>query len=209
MKTVLTSIFLFLITTNAHAELYRNIGPLDSLGDVKAKFPNASFESIKAAWVTESDALYKITGQGLSGSIVVKFDDGRPVYKKILENNPDGQHNDIIAKLSEKSDEDALSVSWVRWVPDKVIPLQRFILKYGSAEKSGFDDEDMSPYKTWETKGLTAYLSDNGNYVVRVDYSFTINEQRKAWKEKEGFIPDWLQATESKPKPQKKTKKSL
>jgi len=207
MKTLLTSLFLILITTNSYAELYRDIGPLDSLGDIKAKFPHASYEPVKAAWVTESDALYKITGQGLNGTIVVKFSDSRPIFRKMLLDNPDGQNNDVIKKFSEESDAEALSVGWVRWVPDTEIPLQRFILKYGNPEKSGFDDEDMSPYKSWEAKGLTAYLSDNGNHVVRVDFSFTKNEQRQAWKNKKGAIPPWLQAPENNPK--KKSNKSF
>ena len=191
--------------TNINAELYKDIAPLDSLGDIKAKLPNASYESVKAAWVTESDALYKITGHGLSGTIIVKFYDSRPYFKKMLQNTTEDQDNTALIELAGRSDDEALSVSWVRWVPDTMIPLDRFILKYGAAEESGFDDQDMSPYKAWTKRGLTAYLSDNGKYVIRVDYEFTITEQRKAWKERRGFIPEWLQIVESKST--KKTKK--
>lgn len=191
------------------AETYKNIGPLDSLGDVKEKFPNAKYEIINAGWITQSDALYKITGEGMSGTIVVKFDDSRPGFKNYAQENPESEYIDTYNTLATQTDESALTVNWVRWVPDTLIPLQRFILKYGQPEKSGFSDEDMQPYKSWESKGLTAYLTDNGTHVLRIDYSFTKDEYRSAWKLKYNFIPAWLQnPSEKNPKkPSKAVKK--
>lgn len=192
------------------AETYKNIGPLDTLGDVKEKFPNANYEILNAGWVTQSDALYKITGEGMSGTIVVKFDDSRPNFKKYAQEQPESEHIDTFNKLAAEEDEAALTVNWVRWVPDTLIPLQRFILKYGQPEKSGFSDEDMQPYKIWETKGLTAYLTDNGAHVDRVDYAFTKNEYRSAWKLKHGFIPSWFQnPSEKQPKKTGKAAKKI
>jgi hypothetical protein len=197
---LIATILCFLISSTALAEIYQGIGPLDNLGDVKAKFPGAVYENIKAAWVTDEDALYKISGTGISGSIYVKFTDSRPAFRKMAQESESNEPNEVINSLAQESDEKALSVSWVRWVPVQPIPLQRFILKYGNPSKSGFDDQDLAPYKLWENRGISAFISDNEKYVVRVDYSFTTQEYRSAYKEKYNYIPKWLE-------PEKKTKK--
>ena len=181
----------------AKAEIYQGIAPLDTLGKIKEKFPSAIYESVNAAWVTENDAFYKITGTGISGKIYVKFDDLRPVFRKNLLENTDPKKIEIYEKLSQEENEDALSVNWVRWMPEQPIPLQRFIQKYGNPSKSAFDDQDLTPYKSWVNRGISAYLSNNEKYVLRVDYSFTVAEQRIAWKTKHNFIPKWLESTKN------------
>jgi hypothetical protein len=182
-----------LVPALANAEIYKNINPLDTLADVKSKFPNAIYEKVPAAWVTEMDSFYKITGQGLSGRIMIKFNDYRPVYKKMADDNPNSESFESMQNLANQSDEDALSVDWVRWIPEPPIPLERFMLKYGKPDKSGFDDDNMDPYKSWESRGIMVYLTNDGKDVYKVDFSFTNNEMRKAWKSKYNYIPKELE----------------
>lgn len=225
LKHVLLSFWLLSLSplffiSNTNADLYQNIGPLDTLENVKTKMPKANYEKIDAAWATEEDVLYSITGEGLTGIIVVKFIDKRPEYKRELDkisDDTDADHQpteeninyiEFLSSIAFESDEKALTVSWVRWIPSNHIPLKRFVLKYGKPDHSGFSDQAMIPYKEWTERGFIAYLSDDGLFVERVDYSFNTDDYRKAYKEKFGFIPAWLQKPENKSikKPSKKTK---
>jgi hypothetical protein len=180
-----------------HAESYRGIGPLDNLGDVKTRFPNAKVEKLSPGWAQSTDALYEFTGVGLSGSIIVKFDDYRPNWKEMAEKDPTSKNAEFYQNLSNQSDEEAMSVSWVRWVPSTRIPLKRLILKYGKPEHSGFSDVDYQPYRSWDKKGVTASLSDDEKYVDQIDFDFTREEYRKAYLEKYKFVPDWLKDKKS------------
>jgi hypothetical protein len=173
-----------------NAETYKNIGPLDSLADVKARFPKADFKELHPAWAQETEHLYQITGVGMSGVIILKFDDASPYYQESLKNAKTDEERTLWQNLIEKPDE-ALTVGWVRWMPEYPIALQRFVSKYGPPDAKGFADEDMQPYRTW-SRGVTGFLSDDEKYVVRVDYSFTRAELRRAYKARYGFIPDYL-----------------
>jgi hypothetical protein len=184
----LAALFVF---SSAHAESYRDIGPLDNLGDIKKKFPNAHVEKLSPGWAQETDALYKFTGTGMSGWIIVKFDDSRPTFKEAAEKDPTAESAAFLQEMAQQSDEEAMSVNWVRWVPDTRIPIQRLVSKYGKPEKSGFSDENYQPYRSWN-KGVDAYLSDDEKYVERIDFSFTRDEYRKAYLEKYKTVPFWL-----------------
>jgi hypothetical protein len=185
----------------ASAETYRDIGPLDTLGDVKARFPNAQAKKLSPAWAQPTDAMYQFTGNGMSGTIVVNFYDSRPNFKKSLERSTEGAPNEYLQNLANQSDEEAMSVNWVRWIPDAPIPIQRLVLKYGPPEKSPFSDENYQPYREWEKKGVVAFLSDDEKNVIRIDFSFTNQEMRKAWFARYKVIPDWLK---EEPAPTKK-----
>lgn len=185
--------FLFGFVTCAYSETYKDIGPLDTLGDLKTRFPKAHFIKQNPAWTQNTDVMYQISGEGMSGRIIVKLYDARPKYRELLEKDPNGNTAELYKKLANESDDEAISVEWVRWVPDYIIPVARFISKYGKPDKSGFADEDLQPYRLWEKKGLTAYLTDDEKNVVRVDFQFTRNEQRAAYRLKFKFIPPWLE----------------
>jgi hypothetical protein len=178
-------------TSPACAEIYKDIRPLDTLADIKAKLPGATYERLHPAWAQEWDTLYSVSGQGLSGTIVVKFHDDRPSFRKKLQEGIDAEHKDVVEKLANASDEDALSVDWVRWIPVAPIPLPRFVSKYGKPDTSAFSDEDLQPYRVWK-KGVTAFLADDEKSVVRVDYFFTRDELRQEYKSKYGLVPDFL-----------------
>lgn len=191
---------MFGFSTYAYAETYRDIGLFDTLGDLKEKFPTANFSKQNPAWAQKTDVLYQISGEGMSGLIVVKFYDERPYLQALLMRAGDSLEPSVKERtenMINQTDEEAITVEWVRWVPDYPIPVTRFVSKYGKPDKSGFSDESLQPYRSWEKKGLTAHLTDNEKNVVRVDFEFTKSEQRAAYRKKGMAIPAWLQ--ESKP----------
>lgn len=195
----------------ARTEIYRDIGPLDTLGEIRARFPSATIEQLHPAWATEDDLMYEITGQGLSGSIILKFNDPRAIARALITMHQ--ARPERVAKLTAIADtlteEDAV-VSWVRWVPNEPIPLARYVAKYGKPVKSGFRDEDMEPYREWPSRGVEVFLTDDERFVSRVDFTFTLSEQRAAWQTRRGRIPDHLKPTPTakpvaKPAPGKPT----
>jgi hypothetical protein len=191
-SVILTILSLILLSTTAQAEIYRDISPLSSFGEVKNLFPGASFKRTFPAWAQKSDVMYQITGSGISGTIIVKFDDLRSTWKEMAEEVENEESKASLLEMSNQTDEEAMEVSWVRWVPDGPVPIKRFISKYGKPEKSGFSDEDYQPYRKWITKGVLAYLSDDETHVIRIDFLFTKEELKNAYWKKFKRIPSWL-----------------
>lgn len=191
MKSSLIKLLL-LFPLLSHAEIYQNILPTDTLGEVKSKFPNAHFEKRSPAWAQSTDVMYALTGQGISGTIIINFFDNRPEYQKQYESAEEDTQKQLLKTLLQESDDEAISVNWVRWVPDIPFPLQRLIAKYGVPEKKGFSNDDFQPYREWKKIGLYVYLSDDEKYVQRIDFSFTKEEYKKAYKKKYNIIPSWL-----------------
>jgi hypothetical protein len=187
------------------------IGPLDTLADLQAKFPNATFEQLHPAWAGESDVMYSITGSGLSGKIIVKFNDMRPFYKKMAEEadekKEDGQNPPVFWREMAGQADNTVMVSWVRWIPVLPIPIERLITKYGKPDRSDFSTDDFEPYKEWTSRGIAAALSDNGKMVVRIEYSFTEKERERAYKARWGDVPSPAPPAGPKSKKKKVSKK--
>jgi hypothetical protein len=179
------SAVLFLVSFSciqaAHAEIYQGIGPLDTMADLKAKYPHATFEQLHPAWAQEQDVMYKITGQGLSGLIIIKFVDHRPDYRHRSLVTQDEPTIKFLTYLMNMSDDESLDVEWVRWIPEAPVPLQRLVAKYGPPQEKGFRQEDLQPYRRWAKKGLAAFLSDDEKAVLRIDYEFTPDEYCATW----------------------------
>jgi hypothetical protein len=195
------------ISTVVNAEIYMGIGPLDTLGDIKTKFPKAYLQKTNPAWAQKSDVMYQITGSGITGTIVIKLNDYRASWKEASEKEQDPKTKETYNSLANQPDDEAITVSWVRWVPDTPIPVQRLISKYGLPEKSGFSNDDFQPYRHWEAKGISAFLSDDEKHVVRIDFEFTQSDYRNAYIQKYNFVPDWLKESPHK-LPSKQTKKT-
>jgi len=181
---------LLLVGTTVHPESYQGIGPLDSLADIKVRFPKAEFKELHPAWAQETELLYQVTGFGMSGTLVIKFDDSGPYLTKMRDVADTDEKRKFWQNLLDKPDE-AKTVAWVRWIPDSPIPLQRFIAKYGPADVKDFAEEDMQPYRSWK-RGIQAFLTDDEKLVTRVDFTYTNAEMRNAYKEKFGYVPDPL-----------------
>lgn len=192
--SVATAIF----SVTARAEVYRDIGPMDSYAMVKAKFPGAKTETLTPAWLGEQEWLHQITGNGLSGTIVIKsspsindrlkqrfleyFEHMRDSL--VAEDHPadslsirfysaaaDSFSNAVYRNLSV--DEDSATVDWVRWIPDSPVRVDYVIEKFGTGYVRKFSDEDMQPYFEWTARGVVATLSDDQLSVVNIEYAFT------------------------------------
>jgi hypothetical protein len=182
----------------AEGEIYSGIGPTDTLADLKRRFPNANFEELHPAWANESELLYKMSGLGIAGEIVVKLDDSVPYYRQMRDAATDEDKKKLWQDLIDKPDQ-AKTVAWVRWVPASQIPVQRLIAKFGKPDDQGFRDEDMSPYRFWK-RGVTALLSDDQKFILHIDYYFTEAEIVQADCKTYGICPPPSQPAPTKHK---------
>lgn len=194
LRATLTIVAL-LISSSVQAEIFQGIKHGYSLGKVKTLFPLADIKPVAAAWVTKDDGFYKISGQGFPGTVYIAFNDYRPSYKTLEAEAKASESLDTAAAdvepmskkwgaLAQQSTDEALSVRWVRWVPESQIPIQRYISKYGKPDKTGFKDSDMQPYASWTKKGIFANLSDNEKFVNNVEFDFTKQEKIDACQER-------------------------
>jgi hypothetical protein len=183
LKRVMVLVVLLILSNTTYAEIYENIGPCDTYSDLKQKFPNATFEKKNPAWATDKDLMCTISGVGIIGTIVVKFQDNRAQHTKKFEKII---KDDIEAQTKIKTSEplfgdDSLVVEWVRWVPDSPIPIQRFISKYGKWDGKGYYDQDLAPYREWK-RGIAIILTEDEKKAISVNYHFTTGDYRKACK---------------------------
>lgn len=173
------------------AEIFLGINPQSTLGEIKKKFPNASFTPINAAWVTENDGFYEMKGNGIAGSYRLLFGDMRPSHKKQLVeaekalkksgvNTGSQMKVDVYRYLSTLSEDKALTVWGGRWIPSDPIPLERFISKYGKPDEVGYTDDDLQPFRAWKDRGLQVNLSDDEKFVLYVEYTYTKKDLKAA-----------------------------
>ncbi len=209
MLKIPKTVFLFMVLValtllgvEAYAELYQGIGPLDTLADLKKKFPNANFVKAKPAWAQESDVMYKITGVGISGTIVINFYDSRPTWRVRAQEATDEKLKELCERFANASDDDVM-VGWVRWVPDTPFSIERLITKYGKPDVSGFTNDDYQPYKEWKQRGLFVRLTDDGKRVVGMEFTPTKKEEEEAMK-KVGGVPPSAPQVQSEQKKRKK-----
>jgi len=168
------------IIAESSAEIYLGIPPFKALGDVKKMFPGAEFKKLNPAWAKEDDAMYSVTGEGIEGKIIIMFHDTRPLNRDYMNQETDDTMKRLFKEYSERSDDDSLLVTWVRWVPGEPFPVERLITKYGKPEKSDYSSVDFKPYYLWKTKGIYAHLSDDGEKVVMITYHPTEKELKEA-----------------------------
>jgi hypothetical protein len=207
LKCIVSAVVL--LTCNlVSAEILHGVFPFDTLKVIKAKYPNARFERVNAAWVTENQAFFKMTGNGFPGTLFVAFGDARPSHKKDFAEKCmfPAQTVDAICtvkkRLSEETDDDALSTSWVRWIPQAAIPLDRYKSKYGEPTFE-FAQDTMAPYASWKSVALLAGLSDDKKFVLAVETSFSRAELHAAWVREAGVVPNFLK---DEPTPSERTK---
>lgn len=203
MKRVIVGLMMA-CALSANAELLFGIGPLETLGDIRKRFPNATFKQVKAAWVKEDQGLYSMEGPGHPGKLVLAFSDGRPLWRELaasarsaVQAASEPTQGDLdwasrSSELAHESDDVSLTISWVRWIPPAPIPLTRYKAKYGQPDKCGFSDADMSPYCEWTSRALLVELSDDQRNVIQAETAFTRAEMRAAHLRKYQRVPDYL-----------------
>ena len=189
-------------TSFVAAEILHDVGPLDSLGDIKKKYPNATLQVVKAAWVTESEGFYSLEGNGFPGKLYLAFRDSRGYWRNVASKaDASASAGDSAAsapwatRMAALSEDDALNIKWVRWVPASPLPLERYKSKYGEPAKCDFLSDSMSPFCSWPARDLVVNLSDDRKFVLSAEASFTQAEQRAAWLAKYGYVPDSLADT--------------
>lgn len=183
---ILSTSVITLFCNALQAEIYKDFVPFITLKQVKLNYPNANFEDAKPAWANEDEALFKMTGAGLTGTIVLKFSKLDKYWTKQLnefEAKSLNENSESITYLinSYKTSlalpvDERLTLDWVRFVPYMQIPYERLISRYGKPEKCGSNTEDFTPYCSWESKGVLINLSDDKKLVANIEYTFTDEE---------------------------------
>ncbi|MGO9952061.1 MAG: hypothetical protein ACLPN1_07595 [Dissulfurispiraceae bacterium] len=188
---LLALVLILCLSYQASAEIYQGIKPYSTLGEIKAKFPNATFSKITLASANKYDVTYSVTGTGIKGEIFIRFHDLRSFWKEQSDKAWFGATKEMYSRLAQLSG-DSMGVTWVRWVPDKPFPVERLIEEHGNPDKSGFADEDDSPFKKWTSKGIYARLSEDSKEVFEIDFTFTEKELLTDQKERFGVSTDTL-----------------
>jgi hypothetical protein len=191
VKSLLLFAVAWVMCACALADTHLGIRPLDSLGEVRARFPDSQLVRMAPDWADESQALFSFTGGVLQGQLLVLFIDGRPDYRREIA---DGFADDLDALklLAAESDDRALRVKWVRWVPTTPLRVQDVVAKYGRWDAGGLSDDGFRLYRSWDARGITALLSEDEQSVLMMDFVFTEDEQRDAFIRRYGQLPSWL-----------------
>ena len=70
LANIACALTLVLCASMAQAEIFMGIMPNDSIADIKRKFPNATFEDIRPAWLQDEDRSFcKGIGGWLKGLV--------------------------------------------------------------------------------------------------------------------------------------------
>lgn len=198
MKRVLVAVAacMTLFSGVSKAEVFFGINYAATLGEIKSSYPKAQYVKLNSAWITESDAFIKITGAGLGVDIRVAFEDLRPAAKKLflLENQKteaDQMVSDGFKSMMAKTDDEALTVEWVRLTYMSPIPIDVFKKRYGNPSKCEHD-ESFNLMCRWPEKALIAGMSADGKFVTNAESSFTKSEKQLLFIRSGKPIPEWL-----------------
>lgn len=198
MASAAIALTLLALSRTVTAEVLHGVTPLSILAEVKEQYPNAKFTRESAAWVQEWQAFYSMTGSGFPGKLYLTFNDSRPYwrgeYERLSAESSTATDSftsiktKVAGQLAQRTEDQALEIQWVRWIPDQPIPMTRVKGKYGPPEKCGFSDDDFTPYCSWPSRALSAMTSDDHKFVIFLTAGFTDAEKRAAYK-KRGLTP--------------------
>ncbi len=197
---ILQILLLLLLPASAQAETYMNFKPAQTLKEVREQYPRAELVEKKIAWLAESYRFYDFSGAGITGAVALIFQDSAHVAKElgqlgriIIEKNSANKSQeelDAARKAVEEMEakakeplEQRLMLTNIRWSPASLLPVDRFIEKYGKPQSTGVNETSFAPYMTWKI-GVSANLTDDKKYIKVVEYSFTDEDYKMASKEK-------------------------
>lgn len=203
------------VAPHVAAERFLGFSPGDRLTDAHKRYPNATFEEERPAWLQPYQRLIKITGSGIDGVVALKLEHEVDAIASTLKDLAVKNANRIpftpreslafeslqrtIKRLRESPPPDPWEVKDIRWEPPKPIVLKALTGKYGSPEKDEQDEQFRRVLK-WETRGVTAYL--NGADVVQLlIFDFSLGDHLCASRWKQGDKCDPLNPTGIKRKP--------
>lgn len=177
-----------LVAPAASAEVFFELKYHATFGQVKAIYPNARYEKLAPAWLTASQAFYRMTGTGFPATVYVAFEDLRPEARKMIgAGNPGAE---LLKDFASASDEDALTIQWVRVVYPTSVPMNVFSERYGKPSKcernATFDMECR-----WDASAILATMSRDGSFVEMATTSFTKAERHDGYLSRGLEIPSW------------------
>lgn len=171
----------FGLTSSCFSEIYKDFMPYDTLKEIKARYPNATFTQISPAWAKEKDVMYALEGTGMPGKVVLMLIDDHEFFQELCSTRDSGEKNAFCeSKLSDP--EHMIWLNSTRWIPRDKIPLKKLIEKYG---KPTFKtDEDFNSYAEWKKRNIGALLTDDKKFAKHINFDFTTDEFKKALKDK-------------------------
>jgi len=140
----------------------------------------------------------KVTGPGIKGTIIVKFNDSRPAARAALASlNASETLADSVKEYmrafwteqTELTDDEAIETEWVRWVPEEPIPLTWLTGKYGVPDTRGFNDQTFEPYRQWTKRAVLASIGSDTTMVRLVEFQYTKTEYARVYHDKFGVWP--------------------
>lgn len=183
--TRITIVFICLLlcftVAESSAEVCQGIKPYMKLEHVKKKFPRATYKKVFPVWLEEQNAAYEVAGLGISGKIIIFFHDYRPWNQMMMERATDNVSKSFWKPLVAQSDDKALVVSWIIWIPVAPFPAERLITTYGKPTRKDYTKDDAMPFMMWESRGVLAYLTDDGKKILGIECTFTPKEMEDAW----------------------------
>ena len=197
LASIACALTLVLCASMAQAEIFMGIMPNDSIADIKRKFPNATFEDIRPAWLQDEDRLIKIEGGGLGGTIVVRATDDRAFWKYLFDsqdcNNAQKRETPDCIRwryLATGNSDEFHYVESVKFIPIRELKAGTIIKRYGKPDEVDIN-ETFTKYICWDV-GVCAIISDteplNDSVVSAVEYRFTDSDMEKWRKTKQQKI---------------------
>jgi hypothetical protein len=163
----------------AQAYVFQGIYANDTLQDLKDRFPNGNFRSVKAAWVSSAEAFYSMSGLGLTGEFRIAFLDVRAdCQNKLTAAGLSEADNNYYRDCLSYSDGRALLVNWVRWIPPAPLQLSRVSARYGVPVCK--ESESFENVCSWGTAGISATLNSDGRTISMLDRNFTLADFKAA-----------------------------
>ena len=130
------------------------------------------------------------TGRGITYEMILES-----YYKQISRRFfSDGfkQASEKFRQLYNRYTDDSMKVVRVRSIPDSIIFVKDFILKYGNPDNTSFSNEDLAPYKYWKRGVAVCY--DEKEIVKYIDYYPTFEDEKNAYLKKNNLkvLPQYM-----------------
>jgi hypothetical protein len=181
-KIVLLAAFTFW-SIIARAEVFYDMQFGSALTNLRSQFPNAKFEEVKVAWTSPDERLYRMEGDGLSGSIYIILDNfdrfGREEIEKLENDLASTTDEDRIFEINKdiarvklrlvRRIEERLILKVVRWAPRSPLLISTLERKYGKPNKIFQSDINLKSILLWK-RGIQAELSDDEKHVTLIEY---------------------------------------
>lgn len=192
--TILYALFFF-YASQVNAEVFRDFIPFLSFAEIKKNYPNGKFEVIQIESKPEDITVIKVTDNALYGEVFVRFSQLTEEWYKekiaLLESDISNKPNDSFTPLLKvllddyketiKIGMDArLKTEFVKWKPERPIPLEMLTKKYGNPTKIDYENNSFMPVAYWDTEAIMAHLSDSQMLVTSIDYKFNEKDKIKA-----------------------------